>query len=77
MFSTASAFRIVNTKDALAGPFGTRYMHDAARPFAVLFNKGRGEMCCGRYSTERDANRAVRRFTEARARYAARNAQVA
>lgn len=49
------AFRIVNTKDALTGPLGTRYVHDAARPFAVLFDKGRGEMCAGRYSNEAGA----------------------
>ena len=67
-----ASFRIVNTKDALTGPLGTRYVHDAARPFAVLFDKGRGEMCVGRYPTEASATRAVVRFTEARARYAAR-----
>jgi len=66
------AFRIVNTKEALKGPLGTRYVHDAARPFAVLFDKGRGEMCVGRYSNEVGAKAAVRRFSEARARYAAR-----
>lgn len=65
-------FRIVNTKDALTGPLGTRYVHDAARPFAVLFDKGRGEMCALRCPTEQAAKAAVRRFTEARARYAAR-----
>lgn len=65
-------FRIVNTKEALTGPLGTRYVHDAARPFAVLFDKGRGEMCCGRYSNEAGAKATVRRFTEARERYAAR-----
>lgn len=66
------AFRIVNTKEDLKGPLGTRYVHDAARPFAVLFDKGRGEMCVGRYSNEASAKAAVRRFSEARARYAAR-----
>lgn len=66
------AFRIVNTKDALTGPLGTRYVHDAARPFAVLFDKGRGEMCVGRYPNKAGAKAAVRRFSEARARYAAR-----
>lgn len=65
-------FRIVNTKDALTGPFGTRYVHDAARPFAVLFDKGRGEMCVLRCSTEKAAKAAVVRFIESRARYAAR-----
>lgn len=68
----AQAFRIVNTKEALMGPVGTRYVHDAARPFAVLFNKGRGEMCCGRYSTESGAKSAVAKFTASRERYAAR-----
>lgn len=66
------AFRIVNTKDALTGPLGTRYVHDAARPFAILFDKGRGEMCALRCPTEKAAKAAVVRFTEARARYAAR-----
>ena len=70
----ANAFRIVNTKEALMGPVGTRYVHDASRPFAVLFNKGRGEMCCGRYSTEAGAKAAVAKFTASRARYAARKA---
>lgn len=67
------AFRIVTTKDALTGPHqGIRYVHDAARPFAVLFKNWRGEICCGRYSNEADAERAVVRFTAARARFAAR-----
>lgn len=69
-----SAFRIVNTKDALKGPFGTHYVHDAGRPFAVLFNRGRSEICCGRYSTEHGAKSAVARFTASRQRYADRNA---
>lgn len=68
------AFRIVNTKDALTGPLGTRYVHDASRPFAVLFDKGRGEMCAGRYPTETRAKAAVVRFSDARTRYANRNA---
>lgn len=68
------SFRIVNTKEALTSPLGTRYVHDAARPFAVLFDKGRGEMCAGRYPTEHNAKRAVARFTDARQRYADRNA---
>ena len=67
-------FRIINTRDSIAGPFGIPYIHDAARPFAVLFTAPRGETCCGRYSNEADAKRAVARFTEARARYAARQA---
>jgi hypothetical protein len=62
---TSSAFRIVNTKEALMGPFGTRYVHDAARPFAVLFNRGRSEICCGRYPTAAGAKAAVIRFTAA------------
>jgi hypothetical protein len=66
-------FRIVNTRDAITGPNGICYIHDAARPFAVLFNKdGRGEMCALRCATEQAAKAAVQRFTEARARYAAR-----
>jgi hypothetical protein len=69
-------FRIVNTKDALTGPLGTRYVHDAARPFAVLFANGRldREQCCGRYSNESGAKAAVARFSAARQRYADRNA---
>lgn len=66
------AFKIVDTKTAPVGPTGIRYIHDAARPFAVLFDKGLGEMCVGRYSNEAGARAAVCRFTEARARYAAR-----
>jgi hypothetical protein len=68
------SFRIVNTKDALKGPLGTRYVHDAARPFAVLFDKGRGETCAGRYSTEHGAKSAVARFTASCQRYADRHA---
>lgn len=75
--SEPSPFRIVNTKDALEGPHGTRYVHDASRPYAVLFNKGIRETCCGRYPTEQEAKRAVARFTAARARYAGRNSQAA
>jgi hypothetical protein len=55
--------RIVNTKDALTGPFGTRYVHDAARPWAVLRTTGRGEICIGRFASERLAKAAVRRAT--------------
>lgn len=44
-------FRIINTREAV-GPNGIRYVHDAARPFAVLFDKGRGEMCALRCPTE-------------------------
>jgi hypothetical protein len=53
--------RIVNTKDALAGPFGTRYVHDAARPWAVLRTATSGEICIGRFASERLAKAAVRR----------------
>jgi hypothetical protein len=68
-------FRIINTKEAVAGPRGVPYVHDSARPFAVLFNKdGRGEMCALRCATEQAAKVAVVKFTASRARYAARNA---
>ena len=71
-------FRIINTKDAITGPRGIRYVHDAARPFAVLFDKGRGnEICALRCATEKAAKAAVVKFTAARARHAARNEQVA
>lgn len=65
-------FRIINTREAVEGPNGIRYTHDAARPFAVLFDKGRGEMCALRCPTEAAAKAAVTKFTAARARYAAR-----
>lgn len=66
-------FCIINTKDAVTGPHGVRYVHDAARPYAVLFNKdGRGEMCALRCPTEQAAKAAIIRFTEARARFSAR-----
>jgi hypothetical protein len=54
------AFRTINTKDAHIGPNGVRYVHDAARPWAVLRNSRHGEICVGRYSTEKAAkNRAA------------------
>jgi len=70
-------FRIINTQEAHTGPRGVRYVHDAARPFAVLFNSNRSEICALRCSTEQAAEAAVAKFTASRARYAARNAQVA
>jgi hypothetical protein len=68
------AFRIVNTKDGLTGPIGIRYVHDAARPFAVLFTNQRlgREQCVLRCPTEAAAEAAMARFIAARDRYAAR-----
>ena len=68
-------FRIINTKDAHVGPKGIRYVYDAARPFAVLFNSNRGEICALRCATEQAAQSAVANFTAARARHAERNAR--
>jgi len=53
-------FRIINTAVATnTGPNGIRYVHDAARPFAVLRAIGHGEICIGRYSAEKKARRAI------------------
>ena len=71
---TQADFRIINTREAHIGPCG-RYVHDAARPFAVLFNSNRGEICSARCATEDRAKAVMATFTAARARYAARNAQ--
>lgn len=71
------AFRIINTAETHLGPKGVRYVHDAARPFAVLFNKGQGEICALRCRTEQAAKAAVIKFTASCARYAARNVEVA
>lgn len=70
-------FRIINTKDAHIGLGGRRYIHDAARPFAILFNSNRGEICSARCATEDRAKIVMAGFIAARARYAARNAKVA
>jgi hypothetical protein len=74
---TLTDFRIINTQDAHIGPRGVRYVHDAARPFAVLFNSNRGEICSARCATEERAKIVMAGFIAARARYAARNVQVA
>ncbi len=66
-------FHIVNTRDTITGPHGIYYVHDAARPFAVLFNKAHREVCVLRCGTRRAAEAAVARFSGARERYAARN----
>jgi hypothetical protein len=71
------SFRIINTAETHLGPKGIRYVHDAARPFAVLYNHKRGEICALRCRTEDGAKAAVINFTAARARHAARNAAVA
>ena len=70
-------FRIINTKDAHIGLGGHRYVHDAARPFAVLFNSNRGEICSARCATEDRAEIVMTIFIAARTRYAARNTRVA
>jgi hypothetical protein len=66
------SFRIINTQEVHTGPRGVRYVHDAARPFAVLFDKGHGEMCALRCATQSAAEAAVAKFTASRERYAAR-----
>jgi hypothetical protein len=71
------AFRIINTRFAIEGPNGIRYVHDAARPFAVLFMINHGEICVLRCPTQSAAEAAVVKFTASRERYAARNAKVA
>lgn len=71
-----STFRIINTQEVHTGPRGVRYVHDAARPFAVLFDTGRGEMCALRCPTQSAAEAAVAKFTAARARNAARKSEV-
>jgi hypothetical protein len=53
-------FKIANTKDALTSPLGHRYVHDASRPWALLETTRRGEICRGRYASERLAKAAMR-----------------
>lgn len=53
-------YRIVNTANQIQGPHGLAYVHDAARPFAVLRDVGRREICVGRYSTIKVASALVR-----------------
>jgi hypothetical protein len=72
---TKMSFRIVNTEFAIEGPNGVRYVHDGARPFAVLFMSNRGEICALRCATQSAAEAAVAKFTAARERHAARAAQ--
>jgi hypothetical protein len=66
------SFRIINTAETHLGPKGIRYVHDAARPFAVLFASNHGEICALRCRTEDGAKAAMAKFVAARARYAAR-----
>jgi hypothetical protein len=68
-------FRIVNTRFGIEGPHGIRYVHDAARPFAVLFASNRGEICALRCPTQSAAEAAVAKFTASRERHAARAVQ--
>jgi hypothetical protein len=49
------SYRIINTREAIEGPHGICYVHDAARPFAVLRHAGAQEICVVRYSTEKAA----------------------
>lgn len=53
-------YRIINTAYRIQGPHGLSYFHDAARPWAVLRDVGRREICIGRYSTIKSANALVR-----------------
>lgn len=53
-------YRVVNTAPNVRGPHGLNYMHDASRPWAVLRNRGRSEICVGRYSQEKLAYRYIR-----------------
>lgn len=57
--STDMTLRIINTREAIEGPHGIHYVHDAARPFAVLRNTGKQEICAGRFSTEKAAKDAI------------------
>lgn len=69
-------FRIINTAGKHVGPAGVPYIHDAAQPFAVLFNSNRGEICCARYPTLDAANAGVTQFRLSRARHAERHGLV-
>lgn len=65
-------FRIIDTAETHIGPNGVRYIHDAARPFAVLFASNRGEICSARCATMKRAREVMAGFIAARARYANR-----
>lgn len=54
-------YRVINTakENENAGPHGLKYVNDASRPWAVLRNRGRSEICVGRYSQEKLAKRYV------------------
>lgn len=58
--TTDNEYRIVNTAAPVAGPHGLNYVHDAARPWAVLRDVGHREICVGRYSTAKSAKALVR-----------------
>jgi len=66
-------FRIINTTEPHVGPRGVRYVHDAARPFAVLFASNRGEICSARCATMERAEAVMAGFVAARLRWAARH----
>lgn len=53
-------YRVINTAASVQGPHGLAYVHDASRPWAVLYNRGRSEICVGRYSQEKLAYRYVK-----------------
>lgn len=52
-------YRIVNTAHQIMGPHGTRYVHDASRPWAVLRGTDHRESCVGRFSQEKYAKRLI------------------
>lgn len=61
MTTQIAIYRVIHTGVTNAtGPAGLRYVHDAARPWAVLKTVGTREFCAGRYSQEKLAKRYIR-----------------
>lgn len=48
-----TTYRTINTAQTVIGPFGIAYIHNAAKPFAVIKDTGSREFCAGRFSSEK------------------------
>lgn len=59
-----TAYRVIDTRTDVEGPHGYRYVNDASRPFAVLANVGRREICVTRRSSAKSAADAIRNLTK-------------
>jgi hypothetical protein len=59
----STEYRVVYTASPVAGPHSLNYVHDAARPWAVLRDVGHREICVGRYPTIKAACALIRSRT--------------